>query len=118
MISKTIYFLSSQIAKMHDFITREQIVDLRPAIEFNRKSVKIRETLEGGKHKVSSMLCRSILDTALIGLLHLKSIHPLWKILKKCAKWGVGIFNCTHHLRDFYIRLITEGVNIVFRSAK
>ena len=50
------YFLSSQIAKMHDFITREQIVDLRPAIEFNRKSVKIRETLEGGKHKVSNLV--------------------------------------------------------------
>ncbi|XP_072035865.1 TPR repeat-containing protein DDB_G0287407-like isoform X2 [Amphiura filiformis] len=43
--------LYDEIAKMHDFITREQIKDLKPAIEFNRKSVKIRETLEGGKHK-------------------------------------------------------------------
>ena len=52
------------------------------------------------------------------GLLHLKSIHPLWKILERCTKWRVGIFNCIHPLRDFYIRFITEGVNIVFRSPK
>ena len=30
-----------------------------------------------------------------IGLLHLKSIHPLWKILEKCVTWGVWIFKCT-----------------------
>ena len=36
---------------------------------------------------VSFQLCR--LFQKKIGLLHLKSIHPLWKILEKCTIWGV-----------------------------
>ena len=45
------------------------------------------------------------------GLLHLKSIHPLWKILKKCTTWGVWIFRCMYLLCDSLTRLITGGVN-------
>ncbi|XP_030843348.1 telomerase protein component 1 [Strongylocentrotus purpuratus] len=43
--------LFDEIAKLHDFITREQISDLRPAIDYCRKAVAIRETLEGPSHK-------------------------------------------------------------------
>ena len=35
-----------------------------------------------------------------IGLLHLKLIHHLWKILEKCSTEGVGIFKCTYLLCD------------------
>ena len=53
------------------------------------------------------------------GLLHLKSIHPLWKILEKCSTGDMWIFKCNYLLCDFQIRFITKGVNkIIFRSAK
>ena len=51
-------------------------------------------------------------------LLHLKSLHPLWKIFEKCTTGGVWIFKCTYLLCDFSIRFCTEGVNILFRIAK
>ena len=35
------------------------------------------------------------------GLLHLKSIHPLWMNLEKCATGGVQICKCTRFLCDF-----------------
>ncbi|XP_022107201.1 telomerase protein component 1-like isoform X2 [Acanthaster planci] len=43
--------LYDELCKLHDFITREQLKELRPAIDFNRRSIKIRETLEGERHK-------------------------------------------------------------------
>ena len=36
-----------------------------------------------------------------IGLLHLKSIHPLWKILEKCFIGGMCTFKYTYLLCDF-----------------
>ena len=51
-------------------------------------------------------------------LLHLKSIHPLWKILEKCATGGSINLQMHLPLYDFQIGFITEGVNILFRSAK
>ena len=53
-----------------------------------------------------------------IGLHHVKSIHPLWKILEKCTTRGVWIFKSTYLLCSISIRFITGGVNISFRSAK
>ena len=55
---------------------------------------------------------------ASLGLLHLKFIHPLWKILGKCVTGGEWIFKCTYLVCEFLIRFITEGVNVLFRSAK
>ncbi|XP_038079413.1 telomerase protein component 1-like isoform X2 [Patiria miniata] len=43
--------LYDELCKLHDFITREQLKELRPAIDFGRRSIKIRETLEGERHK-------------------------------------------------------------------
>ncbi|XP_070560675.1 TPR repeat-containing protein DDB_G0287407-like [Ptychodera flava] len=43
--------LWDEISKMHEFISTENIRDLRPAIEFGRKSAAIRETLDGDAHK-------------------------------------------------------------------
>ncbi|XP_071840216.1 TPR repeat-containing protein DDB_G0287407-like [Apostichopus japonicus] len=43
--------LCDEICKIHDFITREQIKDLRPAIKYSRDSADIRRTLEGPVHK-------------------------------------------------------------------
>lgn len=43
--------LCDEICKMHDFITREQIKDLRPAIKYTTESVEVRRTLEGPVHK-------------------------------------------------------------------
>ena len=36
-----------------------------------------------------------LINNRSIGQLHLKSIHPLWKILEKCTTGGVWIFKCT-----------------------
>nr|XP_006811881.1 PREDICTED: nephrocystin-3-like [Saccoglossus kowalevskii] len=43
--------LWDEISKLHEFITGENIKDLRPALEFGRKSAAIRATLEGDVHK-------------------------------------------------------------------
>ncbi|XP_071502709.1 telomerase protein component 1-like [Diadema antillarum] len=43
--------LFDEIAKLHDFITREQLKDLRPTIDYCRKAIGIRKTLEGPRHK-------------------------------------------------------------------
>ncbi|XP_077998733.1 TPR repeat-containing protein DDB_G0287407-like [Glandiceps talaboti] len=43
--------LWDEISKMHEFISRDNIKDLRPAIDFGRKSAALRETLEGAEHR-------------------------------------------------------------------
>ena len=43
---------------------------------------------------------------------------PLWNILEKYTPGGVWIFKYTHFMCDFVIRFISEGVNILNRSAK
>ena len=47
------------------------------------------------------------------GLLHIKAIHPLSKIFKKCTPGGVWIFKYTHLvcMCGFKISFISEGVN-------
>ena len=50
-----------------------------------------------------------------IGLLHLKSTHPLWKIFEK---WTTKECEFSHVPTFCVIRFITDGVNILFRSAK
>ena len=47
------------------------------------------------------------------GPLHLKSKHPLWKILEKCSTgWSVN-FKCIYIPCDIWLK---EGVNISLRS--
>ena len=51
-------------------------------------------------------------------LLHLKYLQPQLKICWKCLTKEVWIVNWIFFLCDFYIKLITEGLNILSRSAK
>ncbi|XP_006812659.1 uncharacterized protein LOC102804429 [Saccoglossus kowalevskii] len=44
-------YKEKNILKLYSFIQRSQIGELRPAIEYGRKSIKIRETLSGDQHK-------------------------------------------------------------------
>ena len=46
------FFSLPQLCKLHDFINPDQLNELRPAIDFGLKSIKIRETLDGDEHKV------------------------------------------------------------------
>ncbi|XP_077982009.1 telomerase protein component 1-like [Glandiceps talaboti] len=50
-----LYFICAniyaEILKLYSFIQRNQLNELRPAIEYGRKSLKIRETLTGDIHK-------------------------------------------------------------------
>ncbi|XP_033636001.1 telomerase protein component 1-like isoform X1 [Asterias rubens] len=43
--------LWDELCKLHDFINPDQLNELRPAIDFGLKSIKIRETLDGDEHK-------------------------------------------------------------------
>ncbi|XP_033125459.1 telomerase protein component 1-like isoform X1 [Anneissia japonica] len=43
--------LYDEISKLHEYINKENIKDLKPCIEYFRKSVQIRETLTGDYHK-------------------------------------------------------------------
>ena len=42
------------------------------------------------------------------GLLHLQSLHPLWKIWEKCTR-GVWIFKCTSRLCNFFDTVYNRG---------
>ncbi|XP_071945133.1 TPR repeat-containing protein DDB_G0287407-like [Antedon mediterranea] len=43
--------LYEEISKSHEFVEEDTIKELKPSIEFFRKSIKIRETLQGDHHK-------------------------------------------------------------------
>ena len=53
-------------------------------------------------------------NKVLIGLLHLKSIHPLGKILEKCRPTTslVWIFKCTYLVCDFWTRFVTVWLEL------
>ena len=47
------------------------------------------------------------------GLFHLKSIHPLWKILENCTTGGVNFQ--IHIIAFFMMKMITEKSNVIFK---
>ena len=50
------------------------------------------------------------------GLLHLKSIHPVWKIFDNYTPGGVWIFKYTYHMCDFQIRFYLRGSKYFIRK--
>ena len=51
------------------------------------------------------------------GLLHLKSIHPCGRFWKSVSQRGSEFSYALDLPCDFYIRFITEGANVLFKSS-
>jgi len=56
VLNLIILLISLQIVKSVEFVNRETMNDLRPCMDYLRKSIALREQLEGDHHKVRTSL--------------------------------------------------------------
>ena len=82
---KTVYINKGGIMQYQDSIGRAIRRKIQQELKCNKSKGTTKLDVDISRVAATSMFGLSVSN----GLLHLKSIHPLWKILKKCIPAGV-----------------------------